>query len=554
MAVLPEKQSAIQLVGPDRLILNTAKDVLKPGPYQIVCRVEAVGLCFSDSKLLKQFASHVRKGPVLSGIDARILEEIPSYVPGERPTVPGHEAVVRIATVGEGVERFAVGQRYLVQTDYRWLRTAGSNAAFGYNFEGALQEYVLMDVRVITSPAGESMLIGVSDELSASAIAMVEPWACVENGYATAQRRRSKEDGRMLILAEEEFSVERLAAFFDRFGMPSEITWVSPFAAPEVHTAISRLDSIDGAAEESFDDVLYFGSNASTVEKLFSKVAANGLLNIVQCGAKFDRAAELKVGRFHYSCVRLTGTGGWDPADSMRSVPDSGEIRAGDKVHVIGAGGPMGLMHVIRAITLGVEGVSVRVSDIDAERLAALRAVAGPMAKNHNVDLADVSAGAGGCSESFDYTVIMAPVAALVSEAVQAAAVGGIINIFTGIAADVSAEIDLDAYIEKGLYFVGTSGSVPADMRTVLSKVESGVLDTNVCIDAVCGLDGVINGIRAIENRSIAGKIIVYPACRGLGLLPLGELTSVIGDAGKGRWSKAAEQALLNMYKSDYTA
>jgi hypothetical protein len=35
------------------------------------------------------------------------------------------------------------GDRRLVQTDYRWLKTAHSNAAFGYNFEGALQEYVL---------------------------------------------------------------------------------------------------------------------------------------------------------------------------------------------------------------------------------------------------------------------------------------------------------------------------------------------------------------------------------------------------------------------------
>jgi len=177
MADLPETQYAVQLVGPDELVLNKSKEVFNPGPHQILCKVEVVGLCFSDLKLLKQFSSHVRKSELVAGIDPEILKEIPSYVPGEAPTVPGHETVVRIEAVGAGVEDFKPGDRFLVQTDYRWLRTASSNGAFGYNFEGALQEYVLMDERVITSPDGESMLIPVSEELSASAIALVEPGA-----------------------------------------------------------------------------------------------------------------------------------------------------------------------------------------------------------------------------------------------------------------------------------------------------------------------------------------------------------------------------------------
>ena len=52
-----------------------------------------------------------------------------------------------------GVEDFKPGQRFLVQTDYRWLRTADSNSAFGYNFEGGLQQYVIMDERVFIDPA-----------------------------------------------------------------------------------------------------------------------------------------------------------------------------------------------------------------------------------------------------------------------------------------------------------------------------------------------------------------------------------------------------------------
>ncbi len=136
-------------------------------------RVEVVGLCFSDLKLLKQFSGHARKSPVVSGVDPQALAEMPNYVPDNKPTVPGHETVVRIVQVGPGVTRHKVGDRYLVQTDYRWLPTASSASAFGYNFEGALQEYVLMDERVVTAPNGESMLIPVPEDLSASALALV---------------------------------------------------------------------------------------------------------------------------------------------------------------------------------------------------------------------------------------------------------------------------------------------------------------------------------------------------------------------------------------------
>jgi len=78
---IPKTQTSVQLVGPDELVLNENKEVPSPGPYQILAKAEAVGLCFSDLKLLKQFDSHVRKGPVVSGIEPQILSEIPSYVP-----------------------------------------------------------------------------------------------------------------------------------------------------------------------------------------------------------------------------------------------------------------------------------------------------------------------------------------------------------------------------------------------------------------------------------------------------------------------------------------
>jgi len=555
MTDLPKTQYAVQLVGPDELILNKNKAVPVPGPHQVLCRVEAVGLCFSDLKLLKQFSSHVRKSEVVSGVDPDILKDIPSYVPGEAPTVPGHEAVARVEVVGPGVDDFAPGQRFLVQTDYRWVRTATSNGALGYNFEGALAEFVLMDERIITSPEGVSMLLPAGEELCSSAVALVEPWACVEDAYVSTERTTLKAGGQMLVVAEADVPDGVLRALFDRYGTPAEITLVSESPEPTgISIPISKAASLDELSDAGYDDVIYFGSTPETAETLFAKVALNGLLNIALCGGRFGRDIVALVGRVHYGGIRIIGTTGSDPAASMETIPQTDEIRPGDKINVVGAGGPMGMMHVIRNICQGVEGVSVFASDLDDDRLAALTKIAGPLAEKNGVEYRPYNPTKQQAEQAFDYTAIMAPVPALVAASVHGAAEKGLINIFAGIPATVCGEIDLDAYIEKKLYFIGTSGSTIEDMRQMLAKAESGRLDTNVSVAAVSGFEGATDGIRAVENRSIAGKIIVYPACRDLGLVRLEEMPErmpqVAACLNDGLWTKEAEDKLLELYRS----
>lgn len=555
MTNLPQTQCVVQLVGPDELVLNKSKEVVRPGRHQILCRVEAVGLCFSDLKLLKQFSSHVRKSRIVSGIDLDVLKEIPSYVPGQAPTVPGHEAVVRIAAIGPGVEDFEPGQRFLVQTDYRWLRTAGqSNAAFGYNFEGALQEYVLMDKRIITSPQGESMLLPVGEELSSSAIALVEPWACVEDAYASAERTCIKANGQMLVVADDKIADGVLKNLFNRYGKPGQITWVGSSAPTDVSgVEVKKAAKISEFTDADYDDVIYFGSTPEVVETLFAKIVGNGILNIVLCGGKFSRDVVTMVGRVHYGGIRIIGTEGSDPAESMETIPKTGEIRSGDKINVIGAGGPMGMMHVVRDICQGVEGVSVFASDVDDNRLAILTKIIVPLAKKNGIEYTAFNPTKEEISESFDYTALMAPIPALVAASVHSSAERGLINIFAGIPATVTGEINLNAYIEKRLYFIGTSGSTLDDMKRMLAKVKSGQLDTNLSVAAISGFEGATDGVRAVENRSIAGKIIVYPACRGLGLVPLEELNEKMPEVAEylndGLWTRQAEKKLLESFQ-----
>jgi L-sorbose 1-phosphate reductase len=548
---IPETQYAVQLTGPDTLVLNTEKAVHQPGPHQVLCKVEAVGLCFSDLKLLKQFSAHPRKKAIISGIDPAILEQIPSYVPGTQPTVPGHEAVVRIVAAGPGAHH-KVGERFLVQTDYRWLPTDGSNGSFGYDFEGGLQEYVLMDERVITSPEGESMLIPASEELSASAIGLVEPWACVEDAYVAPERTTARAGGRMLIVADAGHAVRGVEETFAPGAPPKRIVCVlpTPTAAPLGGHACEEFGSLQSLEGQTFDDILYFGATPETVEALDKMVAPHGLLNVVLGGKKIGKNVSISVGRVHYGGIRITGTTGDNAAASLATIPVKPEIRSGDKILVIGAAGPMGVMHVIRNLCQGVAGIEVTGTDFDDHRLAQLTEKAAPLAQKNGLRYQSINPNTSSVAvPKASYTVLMVPVAPLVAKAVEDSLPGGIINIFAGIPAGVSQELNLDAYIEKRLTFIGTSGSVLEDMRIVLRKVVEGSLDTNLSVGAVSGMKGAIAGIRAVENRTITGKIMVYPMLHDLDLTPLEQLAeklpAVHAKLRNGQWNREAENELV---------
>jgi threonine dehydrogenase-like Zn-dependent dehydrogenase len=536
MAEIPATQHAVQLVGPGELRLNTAKAVPTPGPHEILVKVEAVGLCFSDLKLLKLFQDHARKSEVVAGIDRAVLGEIQSYVPGDRPVVPGHEVVCRIVAVGDKVEHHKVGERCLVQTDYRQLPTAGgSAAAFGYNFDGGLQEYSLLDERVVIAPNGDRFLIPVGEERSASAIALVEPWACVEDSYVTRERNHVKPGGRLLVVVAE-----------GREAVGVEASLAAEKPADVLHAApvdVARLTN------ESFDDVIYFGSDKATIETLNDKLATGGIINVVLGGKRIGSPVSVGVGRVHYGGTRWIGTTGDDASASYVNIPATGEIRPQDRILIVGAGGPMGQMHVIRSVCLDLPGLSVVGTDFDGARLETLRKKAEPLAHANHVGLRLVNSQRTQLDERFTYFALMAPVAALVASAIDDADDGAIINIFAGIPAPTKHELDLDAYIEKRLFMFGTSGSTIDDMRIVLRKVEEAGFDTNASVDAVSGMAGAIDGIACLENRTLAGKIIVYPMLHDLGLVPLGELgarfPSVAAKLDGGKWTRAAEAELL---------
>ena len=558
MPVLPPTQHAIQFVGPGQLVHNRTKEVHVPGPTQLLLRVEAVGICFSDTKLLKAFTGHLRKAEVTAGLDAATLAEIPSYVPGELPTVPGHECAARVVAVGSGVTRHAVGERVLVQTDYRHLLTPGSNAAFGYNFEGGLQEYVLLDERMIIEPGtGERFLIPVGEAPSGSAVALLEPWACVEASYACPERATLAPAGRLLVVADPGHVVDGLAPLLA--GSPPAALTVAGADGAQVAAVMGAMgpgcpdpgfvEDASGLPAESFDDVIYFGADPDRIEALQDLLATRGVIDIVLGGAHIGRAVAVDVGRVHYDLTRWVGSPGNDAAEGYRLAPANGELRPADRVAVIGAAGPMGFMHVIRAAACGLAGVSLTAVDIDDARLAQLEAVAGPLAASRGIPATFVNARTTQVQPGFDYVGVMVPAPPIVAQAVELAGPGARINIFAGFAAGTRAALDLDVVIGRHLYLFGTSGSEIPDMRVVLGKLERGELDTNVSVDAVTGMEGVRDALAAVEARTSGGKIVVYPQLHELGMVRLSDLhdrfPTVAAALDDGRWTRAAEEALL---------
>ncbi len=537
MTTIPTEQHAVLIVGVDQIEVVSDKAVDAIGPHQMLLQVEACGICFSDTKLLHAFDSHPRKSGVVAGLTEAELAEIPSYKPGSLATVPGHEPVGRIVAVGTSVTHWSVGDRVLVQADWKHLRTARSNGAFGYNFEGALQEYVVIDERCVVSPDGEKFLLPVAEGPSAAAVGLIEPWATVEAAYASKERRGLLAGGSLLVVAEPDADATSIDGLIESAG--------------SVATRVTTAD-LASVGERTFDDIVYFGADAETLGALGDRLGVHAVLNVVLGGRTIDGPVRIDVGRIHYDYIRYCGTTGHDAAAGYAWIPDTGNLRPGDRMAIVGAAGPMGLMHTMRAVTLKSEGIciaSVDATDLNDDRLAHLALEIDPVAAERGVPVTYINTGSTPLQPGYSYIACMVPVPALVAQAVTLTAPGGIVNAFAGIPAGTYGDLDLQHMIADHVYVLGTSGSDVSDMATVLRKIEAGVIDTTVSLDAICGIAGFSDAIQSVMDRTSGGKIMVFPSLPDQGLVRLKDLSATRPDVAAamvdGRWTRAAEDLLL---------
>jgi len=258
---------------------------------------------------------------------------------------------------------------------------------------------------------------------------------------------------------------------------------------------------------------------------------------------------QVDVGRVHYDLTRWVGTTGTSAAEGYDWIPASGELREDERVCIIGAAGPMGFMHVVRALTAGIAGVSVTAVDVDAARLAHLASVAAPLAEARGLAFEALDSRQQQPQGEFTRVACLVPVPALAAETVGLAGEGAIIDFFAGFAVGVTAPLDLHEMLRKHVYIIGTSGSMISDMKAVLGRLEAGTLDTNISVYAISGMQGVSDALEAVSARTSGGKIVIYPQLTQLGLITLAELPArmpeVAAALDDGRWTKAAEMALI---------
>ncbi len=244
------------------------------------------------------------------------------------------------------------------------------------------------------------------------------------------------------------------------------------------------------------------------------------------------------------------------------------DLQEGDRsVLVVGGGGPMGQMHLLRSLNrkrLGkLPGLAyVIASDPSGERLAAVGKRFGPMAQEVGVELVlldptepDFAARlARVAPDGADYIVACAPMPEIVLEARRYLSRYGVLNVFAGLKRGTGILNLGDVHYDQHT-ITGNTGSRLEDMETVLRQTERGELDTNASAAAVVGMKEADKGLKAVAEGAITNKVVLYPQLVGLPLTRIEDLPALTNFSSQveqelvgGRWSQRAEAELFEAY------
>lgn len=521
--------------------------VLPPRPDQLLIRVDAVGLCFSDVKLLRLGSEH----PKLYGRDL-----------ATDPTRLGHETSVTVIEVGAELrDRFRPGQRLAIQPD---IYVNGRSTAYGYTIPGGLIQYHSIGPEVLAADDG-AYVIPVDDRMGYAETALTEPWACVEASYTQRRRLEPRAGGRMWILAATDDvrhytfgSALAGAASIVVSDGSADLLDALRAAAPG---ATVTTDSTDGAVTAGpYDDVIVLGRHdPETISRASDAVAFRGTINLV-ADEPLAGLVEIDVGRLHYHYVAYVGTSGTDASASYGEGRNRAEVRSGGVTVVIGAAGPMGQMHVERALAMADGPRLVVGVDLDADRLATARQKLEPVAAARGRELRILAIGReSGALEATvreltdghgaDDVIVTAPSGQAVVSAAAAMAPDGMLVLFAGVPVGTRVSLDLSPVFLHGAQYTGTSGSRIADQALVVAKTIDGELEPRRALAAVGGMETAAEALQALVDGRYPGKIVVFPQLTGLPLTGVADLASdpEIGPllAPDGSWTSAAERALF---------
>ncbi|NLT73554.1 MAG: alcohol dehydrogenase catalytic domain-containing protein [Chloroflexi bacterium] len=524
-----------------------------PGPDELLVRHDAVGLCFSDTKVISAGESH----PRLNGRNMR-----------ENPVVLGHEVALTVVAVGECLlDRFSCGERYIIQADIYYQ---GIGLAYGYALQGGLSQYNVVGKEILNGDEG-CYLLPMSEETGYAQGALTEPWACVVASYGIAYRTRWKGGGRVLVAAGpatdpatslgDPFDPEDLPSEIVALGLPERLKVELLSAAGERGVTCVSADTLEGLPGGAWDDIVLLGPDAALYERLEPLAARGAILALI--GAEgLDAPAQVDIGRLHYDHIGLLGTA--STRIEAAYAPIRGDLLPGGRLALVGAAGPMGQMHFQRALQADTPPRLIVATSRVMDRLALLPAKFAELIASHSNETQVLTMASQGRQpkafnrqmwdategEGYDDVIILAPSALVVSDALAMMASGGVVNVFAGLPRGTRGPLDLCAVVERGVRLVGSSGSLIGDLRHMLDVTETGALDPNLSVVAIAGLCAAREGLEGVMNSRYPGKVVIYPQVLDFPLTMLSDLEdrlprvhALLGP--NASWTVAAERAFL---------
>lgn len=553
---LPERMAAWTLTGAGWEYLGQGDGpayipVPPVGPEDLLARVDACSLCFSDLKVLRAGGAH----PRLYGRDLQ-----------KEPVILGHEVALTIARVGSRLrDQFRIGQRFTLQPDVFY---GGRGLAYGYVLGGGLAGYSVIGREILHGDEG-CYLLPLRAEDGYAETALAEPWACIEASCRLQYRDRPKAGGRLWVLGNG--------------GTLSEAGWRWLALAGPAVALLSDLSSdqceqgrailrglgvvvqesdVGEVAEGSCDDIIILGVARPAAIEWGQRAGARGAVICILAEQPLTRTVQVDVGRIHYERHLFVGADSGSIESAYR--PPRSEFLPGGRALVVGAAGAMGQMWIQRALEMAQGPAQLLAVNFSSDRADALWQRQNLIAQARDVQfgalrrdgrtLDDYHAEAlrrlGGPADDI---VLLAPTTVAVTESLPLLAARGSLNIFAGLPRGALAPLDLSGVYLRGQRLVGASGSSLSDLRFTLDKVQRGELQTRYSVAAVGGMEAAKAGLRALAERRFPGKVVIYPHLRGLPLTALTELggiaPAVHAQLEDGAiWTRAAEIALLQTF------
>ena len=530
----------------------------EPTDDQILVRIDTVSICFSDVKILKQGGSHPKLYNRNLAVD---------------PTRLGHEVALTIIKVGKNLAgQYQPGQRLAVQPD---IYQKGMSTAYGYTIPGGLVQYHCIGREVLETDAG-ACLLPVDDDMGYAESSLLEPWGCVVAAYTQRRRLDPKVGGTMWIIGQPGDATE----FTFSKGLDAPATIVLTDAPASVKKLVfatnAKVIEKDGLSvsdyeslskeltEKGFDDIVMLNpTSAEVVGQVARFIARRGTLNIV--GTKpLDGLTQVDLGRLHYDYIAFVGNNSTDIAASYGEARNRCELRPGGTTVFIGAGGPMGQMHVQRALELPDGPKIVIATEISDERLQTLVDMFTPLAEKQGRQLLIFNPNTSKQTfhefvmqatnnQGADDVVVSVPVASLMEEGDTVMKSDGMMVLFAGVPNGTMGKVNLSNVYLSNAQYTGTSGLTIHDQASVMERRIAGTLSPGRSVAAIGGIETAADAIQSVMDSRYPGKVVIFTQIHDLPLTSLKELKDRIPEVAAKlgpdqMWTNEAEEALIEKF------